>query len=157
MPIRTYNRTWCKTCNDWTLHRMNNNNDKQICNDCDTEFTTTYLIDIPEEKLIEQRKRYIESTNPMKVLTSILHDSSPSVQMAKMFQSPGSEIQITEEDAGQKKIREQRVKEYNERYVERDRLRKEALKYKHLNRNDICICGSGKKYKQCCLSKYQNL
>ena len=156
MPTKTYNRTWCKICNDWTLHRMNDEKE-QVCNDCNTVFTTIKLIDIPEDKLKKQRKRYIESTNPVNRIMSMLYDSSPSVQMAKMFQSPGSDIIITEEDAGQEKIGEQNRIKYEKYSEERNKLKEEALKYKNLNRNDICICGSGKKYKQCCLNKFNNL
>ena len=29
-------------------------------------------------------------------------------------------------------------------------LKEERLKFKDVGRNDICLCGSGKKYKKCC-------
>ena len=29
--------------------------------------------------------------------------------------------------------------------------------YKHLGRNDVCTCGSNKKYKKCCISKFDHL
>lgn len=33
------------------------------------------------------------------------------------------------------------------------RLRRELLQRKKIGRNEKCPCGSGKKYKQCCLKK----
>jgi hypothetical protein len=134
-----------------------NKDENQICNDCGTEFTTIKLIDIPEDKLIEQRKRYRDSVNPLKAVSSLLFNCNPAIQMAKMFQPPSMDIEIMEEDAGEKQIHEQNRIVYNKRCEERERLKEETFKYKELNRNDICICGSGKKYKQCCLFKYQNL
>jgi len=37
------------------------------------------------------------------------------------------------------------------RYLEYKQL------YKDLGRNNLCGCGSGKKYKKCCLEKYSNI
>lgn len=45
-------------------------------------------------------------------------------------------------------------------YLEKDKknwdffLNPTWMKYKNLGRNDICLCGSNKKFKKCCLNKY---
>ena len=64
--------------------------------------------------------------------------------------------EIIECDAGQKEI-DNRKKEQRE---EAKRIGQEILddyntNYKHLNRNDKCTCGSGKKFKQCHLIHFR--
>lgn len=55
---------------------------------------------------------------------------------------------IVESDAGVESIRrEKRIKKEERRKT----LEEKVDMYKGLTRNDICNCGSGKKYKKCCL------
>jgi uncharacterized protein YchJ len=73
--------------------------------------------------------------------------------------SVGSDVRIIEADAGQKEIDD----ENHRIYVENEKIRAEETrlfledqkKYAHLGRNDKCLCGSGKKYKKCCLTKFK--
>jgi len=61
MPTRTYKRLWCKTCNEFELHEPTTLFEKELhCIECSTAYTEVYLSEIPEEKLIAQRKRYTE-------------------------------------------------------------------------------------------------
>ena len=74
------------------------------------------------------------------------------------FAEPGSNPIIVESDAGQeainKIIEEERIKE-KERI---NNLKEEYnIFYKHLSRNDKCACGSGKKYKNCCINKFNTI
>lgn len=39
--------------------------------------------------------------------------------------------------------------------AQKEDAEKEALKNKKIGRNDPCPCGSGKKYKNCCLNKQE--
>lgn len=43
------------------------------------------------------------------------------------------------------------------RYEEHQKLLIWKAQYKGLGRNDTCICGSGKKYKKCCLTKCEKI
>lgn len=146
MPTRFLKRIWCKTCNNFTLHEFN----KNTCNDCSTEYTSILLKDIPKEKLFEQRERYKKSNNVFSIYEKIAGFS----QNMSMFDPPGSDIEIRESDAGQKSIDEankrKREKELEERHIKRQEEIKLARKFKDLGRNDICLCGSGKKFKKCC-------
>jgi len=36
---------------------------------------------------------------------------------------------------------------------EKEQIKQELLKFKGVQRNDTCPCGSGKKYKKCCLEE----
>lgn len=165
MPTTTYWRTWCKTCNDWTLHTTPFNATKDNperdweCRECGTVFTSLMLSEIPYEKLKEQRERYKkDKTNQFGHLFSSYMFSSKSY-MDDIFSEVGSNVTIKESDAGQegidKEIAKIREEEYNKRREERLALEIEFKKYAHLGRNDKCACGSGLKYKKCCQSKFE--
>jgi len=154
MPKITYIRFWCSNCKEFTLQLG------KKCIECETENTSYFLKDVPIEKILAQRKRYkefkrkqFEEIISLKFLTANIQQS--------MFTSPEENIEIIETDAGQKKIDEKETQERNERYnkiaEEKRALKEEYCKFKHLNRNDVCICGSGKKYKNCCLTKFKNV
>lgn len=164
MPTRIYRRIWCKTCQDFTLH-TSDGNDGSKCRECDTVYTDVYLKDIPKDKLEAQRKRYTESQGNVVDKYLGLFTETPEQrrikEIAHMFSEPGSDVEIIESDAGQKKIddrkRKERAKRMAELREEREKGVEEYKKYKGLGRNDICICGSGKKYKKCCLQKIQGM
>ncbi|HPI82626.1 MAG TPA: SEC-C metal-binding domain-containing protein, partial [Candidatus Paceibacterota bacterium] len=65
------------------------------------------------------------------------------------------EVIITESDAGQHAIDEQRRKKRAEEMAkyreEKEKMKEYLIKYKGIQRNETCPCGSGKKYKKCCL------
>lgn len=150
MPTNTLIRTWCKTCNDWKLHSTN-----YICQSCETEFTTINTSDIPEAKVLEQRERYKQSRQRSfsKILNPYITNDLNYLALAN-----DSQTQIVEEDAGQKDMDEQRSRLRQKAIDERNALKQEyETNYKHLQRNDMCSCGSGKKYKKCCQSKFQSI
>jgi uncharacterized protein YecA (UPF0149 family) len=141
MPEITYYRFWCNNCKEFTLQRTTGD---KSCKTCNTITETYKVSDIPIEKLKIQRERYKNSKlnfNPIALLLNSCKDDS-------LFKEEPT-IRIIECDAGQIEIDELRLKKYKEQ-VERDNeIKREYEKYKHLNRNDICICGSGLKYKKC--------
>lgn len=155
MPTQTFYRTWCKTCQDWTWHRKPFKIDVEDakksdwrCKACDTEITDTTFAEIPEEKIIEQRQRYKEhKTEEFKNIMNIYSG------MGSMMSSGwGDGNTYIENDAGQKDIDEALLKKRAERLAEKKRLIEEYnIKFKGIGRNDICRCGSGIKYKKCCL------
>ena len=106
MPTRIYQRIWCKKCNEFELHSRKG--DDLICESCGTTYTDVYLKDIPEEHLIEQRKRYTESqSNRFNDIYMQIFKSPEQRQMeqfAEMFSEPGSDVEVIESDAGQKSI-----------------------------------------------------
>jgi len=148
MPTRSYYRIWCKECNDFTLHERTSFEDETIvCRTCDTNYSEILLSEIPEEKIVEQRKRYRDkkSMSASRLIQNILSDAM----------SQTSSDTISESDAGQKAIDDQNAED---RQLKLDWIREQKEKakaYKGLNRNDKCICGSDLKYKKCCLKKIQ--
>jgi len=156
-------RKWCKNCQDFTVH--NYKDDKYICDFCDTIYTDVYLKDIPKSKIEEQRQRYTEKEGDeySKLFGELA--KTPEEKnlefMMDMFSPPGSKIEIIESDAGlnniRKREREKRLKERAEYEEQKGKDLEEIKKYKGLNRNDICACGSGKKYKKCCLNNITQL
>lgn len=168
MPIREYKRLWCKKCNDWELFEQQYPNPSEwFCKECESVHEKVFLSEIPEEKLIEQRERYKEKQKGS--YTKYFEDimSSPQERNMKelvhMFSPPGSdwETEIIESDAGQNTIdaekRKKRGEERVKKVEEKEKVRQDLFKYKGIQRNDLCACNSGKKYKKCCLEKVDSL
>ena len=161
MPTQTYNRIWCKTCEEFELHSQPINGEF-TCHLCETVYSDIKLKDIPKDKLIEQRKRYskAESEKNLKFYNSFLKGGYGGMggnPLDDLFRDDWPNAEIQESDAGQRLIDEKKLeKERIERERQREQRLKDlelAAKYAKLNRNDICICGSLKKYKKCCLNK----
>jgi len=151
MPTITYLRFWCSKCQDFTLHNMGNNKDCRICG----TVTESYkLSEVPEDKLKQQRARYIESNNPVNYYMSAIKGTLLKDIYLDLTKSE-PEIKIIEDDAGQKEISERRNRAYNERLKKHNDLKEEYKKFKGIGRNDLCACGSNVKYKNCCLKKFQ--
>jgi hypothetical protein len=150
-------RYWCTTCNDFSLHKELDN-DLQC--DCGKIHQPSLLRDIPKDKLLEQQERFrkqrtakaIDRVNaiasiyaPMNIFSML---TAPSLKRCDL-----KEIVIVESDAGLK-AEEERIKE---RRLEIIQERKTELNnFSSVGRNDICLCGSDKKYKKCCYSKHQS-
>lgn len=156
MEQMVYRRIWCKECNDFTIHEIQKD-EKLNCNFCGTEYTEVYLKDIPEDKLEEQRDRYRlqERKKLMNLYSGFLNPYTD------IFRPPISKHVVLESDAGQKEIderkrreRAKRLAEYRERQEKKKKLQE---KFKNVHRNDKCLCGSGKKYKHCCLQQIRSL
>lgn len=163
-------RIWCKSCNDFTIHdrvfldEVNHpkhslcvfNNETlepkfhSVC-ECNTVYTEAYLKDIPEDKINEQRKRYrAQRLDQVKNLTSFITKSS--VYDTFFDEVSGPKTKIIESSAGVEAI-ERKLKE--ERREELIKLANEREQYKNVGRNDVCLCGSGLKYKKCCYSRHK--
>jgi uncharacterized protein YecA (UPF0149 family) len=155
MPTIIQHRTWCATCKEWTLHADWGDNPCLICK---TKRDSYNLADIPDEKIQEQRKRYSDSHSPFNYLSELINPKSQYQQLAEMFSSEFPK-EIIEDDAGQKEIDEERRKIRHEEIIQEEIEYKakvaEYQKFKNLRRNDICACGSGVKYKKCCMQKYE--
>ncbi len=150
MPTTYFHRLWCKTCKHWTLHSKAFKAESPYkCNGCQTIHVRTLLSEIPKDKILEQRERYKKNIAESILMGGILMSNPLDSMFSEDFPT-----EIVESDAGQKKIdekiAEKRKKEYEKKELERQKQREEALKYNNLGRNDICICGTGKKYKKCC-------
>jgi hypothetical protein len=160
MPTRDYKRIWCKKCKDWTLHGQHYPNwEDWFCQKCETAHVKTPLSEIPPKKILEQRKRYKEwKKHDFERLFNglISFGTDPFINM---FSEPGSDVRIMESDAGQaeldKQERERKAEERRLHEEEKAKVREEILKYRKIGRNDLCLCGSGLKYKKCCLTRIQ--
>lgn len=152
MPIQYRYRIWCKTCNDFTLHYDPELQERiRKCIVCKTVHTNILISEIPEEKVIEQRKRYIEQES--RGIRSLFSDFLMG-NGAKTLFSEKPQIEIIESDCGQKQIDDQKRKQREIEYQEKQTLKLETKqKFKGLGRNDKCACGSNVKYKNCCLTK----
>ena len=156
MPTKHYTRTWCNSCKDFTLHHTPFGLEFQ-CKECGNTSKTYLLSDIPKEKYIEQVQRWKDSQSKQfsKMFNSITNPSS--FHQMNWFDER-NEVIISEDDLGYEKIRdENRAKEKAERQLkieERDNLK---AKYSGLTRNDKCGCGSGLKFKNCCLPKINEI
>jgi len=134
-----------------------------ICKICGTPHVKTCLDDIPEDKLIAQRKRYNEKiSGQYKHLLSefTLNPEARRVkELMEMFGPVADETEIIEADAGQKKLNEiaqmKRQKEIEAKEQRKQEVINECLPFKNMGRNDVCTCGSGKKYKKCCMDKIE--
>jgi len=147
-------------------------NDIWKCNDCDTVYTSIKLKDIPEEKMLAQRKQYTQAKQAkyselMNQFSTGMYGGFNTNPLADLFSEKFNEPEIIESDAGQKIIDE---REYELQRIKREKLlikRQEdkelAKQYSKLSRNEICLCGSidsngkPKKYKKCCWSKINNI
>jgi hypothetical protein len=150
MPTITYHRVWCKNCQEYQLFH------KSKCIECGIEHVPTKYKDIPKDKIMEQRERYKKSkSNAFNKLLNV-YTNPASI----MFSAMEFEKDIIESDAGQKYIDDLKKQEQTERLNIYKKQKKDFLveleKYTNIKRNDICICGSNKKYKKCCLSKIQS-
>lgn len=156
MPSKTYYRTWCSTCKEFTLHHKPFQQEIQ-CKDCGDNSQTYNNSDIPNEKYKEQIQRWKNSENKQmsKMFSSILNPSS-FYQMN--WYDERHEVIIKEDDLGYQKRRDElRAKENEERKVKQEEQAKLKALYKGLTRNDKCGCGSGLKFKNCCLPKINEI
>lgn len=150
-------RFWCHTCNEFTPHDIN-----RVCTTCKSINNEYNIADIPGEKLIAQRARYSAWIKAKRrgEFASILNMFSPTLLgYTSSFSSNPEHSDMIETDAGQLTIdneQEQIDNEIREQVkIAKEKLKLEYTEYKNLRRNDICKCGSGKKYKNCCINKFQ--
>jgi len=163
MPTIELKRIWCKTCQEFELHKQQYPNwEDWFCKKCETAYTSIKLKEIPKEKILEQRKRYSEYKNKQaeKLIAGMISGNYGNTYSENLFSEVGSNIRVQESDAGQRKLDERRAKKEEEkseeRRIRREEKKVEIAKYKRLGRNDKCICGSGLKYKNCCLLRIRS-
>ena len=157
MPTpRPKHRTYCKTCQAFTIHTAD-----YVCQTCNTEFTSYFPSEVDSNLVEQQIKRYNKQRQDEVLGLYGAFMQGNGIQALINTSNEFERGKIIECDCGQKEI-DNRKKEQK---LEAKRLGEEILdeyntNYKHLNRNDKCTCGSGKKFKQCHLihfRKYLNL
>lgn len=105
----------------------------------------TPLDEIPIEKVEEQRRRYKDKK--MVGVMNAIGFASHGFQ----FGGGSSNDNIVEDDAGQFLL-DQAAKEERERI--RDARKTHEEKFRHVGRNEPCLCGSGLKFKKCCIDAH---
>jgi len=149
MPTpRPKHRTYCKTCQDFTIHTAD-----YVCQTCETKFTSYFPSEVDAVLVEQQRKRYSKQkqNDVLGLYGAFMQGNGINVLMRDFEQ-----VKIIECDAGQEEI-DNRKKEQREEAKRRGQeiLDDYNTNYKHLNRNDKCNCGSGKKFKQCHLIEFR--
>lgn len=156
-PQPTYYRLYCKECGTYRLHNfIDEEKNLYECRYCNHIHVPEKLSIIPQEEQIAQRRRYKEAN--FNDIMSLFAQPRYSIFGPEFWEESDSNAIIIESDAGQKEIdrinREEARKEYEEYKAAKEEY---DVFYKHLNRNDKCACGSGKKYKNCCINKFKNI
>lgn len=151
-------RFWCPVCGDWELFTSTEEGGEKLCENCGSTMETGMKLGlIPEDKILEQRERYKEDQRVefRKILDSIQNPIPDSDHIVNPYgNEPTVEVKIIEHDAGQKRVDEQIQKD---RIAKREADSKEVDVYRKAGRNEKCLCGSGLKYKKCCLNRINDL
>jgi hypothetical protein len=123
------------------------------CYTCQTEYSTDFdYATIDAEKIKRQQDRYRAKKRAefFSVVNMMSHISSIGLGT-----DCGASLDVVEDDAGLiKQNREEKKREEEEKHEAIMELRQY---YNIVGRNDICLCGSGKKYKKCCSNRLQEL
>ena len=155
MPQSTRYRYWCKTCNGFALHTavddINTDEEAKLLCQCGTIYTPIKIKDIPQGLIAEQRVRFKEFRKRQLAQSFGLLSMMGALGSFGSF-GHGESSRIIEGDAGLK--HEEEVIEARRKVVKEEK-RLEVLKYRDTGRNDVCLCGSGLKYKKCCLFKHK--
>ena len=130
-------RLWCSSCRDWKVFTVLAS---AKCDICGTDHVPVKISSIPVEKVEEQRKRYTEF--------------SKRKMVSWLFSLFSSEQGIIESSAGilqEKRLLKKKREEEREKMRELLKKKKEfENQTREVGRNQFCICGSGKKFKNCC-------
>lgn len=133
-------RKFCKTCNSYKV--FNELDSKLVCETCNLEFQNVEISEIPNVEILEQRERY-KSTYLTNFMDNIKNSEA-------ILNKP--EI-LMEDDAGlllnPEFVTEMKTILATELYAYREAQKK----IRNIGRNCKCYCGSGKKYKKCCIYK----
>lgn len=166
--MRYLYRKYCKNCNDYTIHdivfvdefkhelysKVKFNEDEKhvdIC-DCGYQYQPTQLSEIEDEKIKKQRSRYKRQSQEQFAKAYGMYINFTLTTTPSLGLETKNTSKIIEDDAGLKEEREQEMRKEEE--IKRN---KEVVleKYKNVGRNDKCLCGSGLKYKNCCLKVHK--
>ena len=142
-------RTYCKTCKDFTIHTAD-----YVCETCNTEFTSYFPSEVDSNLIEQQRQRFNAQEN--RKMGGLYIAFAMGFGLEAMVNTNWKPAEIIECDAGQKEI-DNRKKEQREEVKRKvQEIQNDYdTNYKHLNRNDKCTCGSGKKFKQCHLIEFR--
>lgn len=149
-PRKRY-RTYCKTCKVFTIHNWSG--DSLLCNNCDTKESGYKLSEVDSGLILAQRERY--NQQKMKEVSGLYGAFMAGVGIQALMDLGDVDRGIIECDAGQKQIDEDNRLKSTERRKQKEELLEEYSTFNHLNRNDKCSCGSGKKYKKCHLEYFK--
>lgn len=161
MPIQEIidkHRAWCQTCADYVLYTINPRETKEVvCDICTKEHIITPLEQIPRMKILEQRERYKEAKRRHMEEILKLPYRGMLMEMSMFSPWPTPKVNITESDAGQKALDEKAKRDRQKALIEweekQNRRKEMQKKFKDVQRNDKCLCGSGKKFKKCCIDE----
>lgn len=153
-------REWCKHCNDWKLFDLvpgegmdrlsipaTQKHNFLICSICGNKIQSYNVNEIPNDKKLEQRTRY--KRNRVDVLKYI-YGASQGNMFSELFSEPSIKTVVVEADAGlASEERQARLasEERHRKFLEEQKSL--TAIYRYCRRNDICPCGSGKKFKKC--------
>jgi len=146
---KQYIRFWCSECKNFTVHNIDG-----PCLICGVETKEYKISDVPIEFILQQRRRFKNkrSSNFNKILNNLYYP------LGGIFEETNFNYEVIETDAGQLKLEEDENKERQKVILERKEHEEEyKLFYKGVGRNEDCPCGSNKKYKKCCISKFDDL
>jgi ribosomal protein L44E len=139
-------RTYCKSCQDFTIHSRELLKAYLTCETCD-KVQNGYTISEVDPNLIKiQRERYKKSRKQK--IGGMYGAFLGGVGIQAIMDL--DEIIVVECDAGQEEIDEQ-IKQIRTEKVRKFQAIKDEFnqKYSKLGRNETCSCGSGKKFKKC--------
>jgi RNA polymerase sigma factor (sigma-70 family) len=115
-------------------------------------------LEVPEDKILKQRERYKQKKKEDFIkLMNAYQDMSKSNILADMMREVADKpvgYTVNEDDAGQEDIY---AAEKAEREARRAAEQEFKSRYQGAQRNDKCRCGSGLKYKKCCLPKVEKI
>ena len=146
-PVERKFRYWCGTCNEFEL--FSTKEDDYVCDKCSSKHVDVEVSTIPAEKVEEQRNRFrnMRRTDFAKMMEVYqFMSANPGADMPLQSDS------VMETDAGLLAI--EKV-EREKREAEQEAMRLDIEAHKGLGRNEVCKCGSGLKYKKCCLKRIQ--
>lgn len=148
MPTHTKYRKYCKSCEDYKLFDFHKSELK--CDSCNGEYEKVSFDEIDDTKILAQQSRY--RRHEFDSLNNILFKRKNL--MAELFSETKIGYEVIEDDAGFIEKQRKALAEYNEKRKERIKLQE---KFANVGRNDVCLCGSGKKYKKCCLNDIEKI
>jgi SEC-C motif len=156
MPTQYRYRHYCKGCEDFTLFIRDDFGTKELtCTTCDKLYETVKIGEIAQEKLDAQRARFKQKRSQQ--ISQYLNTYTSGGMIAELLRNESRiGIEVKESDAGlltiEKWEKEERELAKQQRNEEIARIR---VQFKDVQRNESCRCGSGIKYKKCCMNSVQ--
>ena len=148
-------RTYCTDCKSFEVHNVDADENIMECNNCKKESKLSeykvLLSEISKDEIDAQRIRYLKCNKTLLNYFSFL----PTVTYQNYKQKTESEsLNIIESDAGYKKEKEYaRLIKFEAQQLIVDTIKHRDAFY-NVGRNDLCPCGSKKKFKKCCMKDY---